>query len=61
MSERFDAVAWMRQRRAAIDKEDAGLTWKEKARKTRELLEGNPLWERLKGRVIEPGVRTAVR
>jgi len=27
----FDAVAWMRQRRAEIDREDQGLTWEEKS------------------------------
>jgi len=37
------------------------LTWEEKARKTRELLKGDPLWERLKDRVVEPGVRVTVK
>lgn len=54
MKKSFDAVAWMRQRRAAIDKEDKGLTWEEKSRKTLGVLEGDPLWERLKSRVVEP-------
>jgi hypothetical protein len=61
MTERFDAVAWMRQRRAEIDEEDASLSWKEKALRTRELLEGMPAWERLKGRVIEAGRPAALR
>ena len=56
MAKRFDAVAWMRQRRAAIDQEDAGLTWEEKSRKTLDLLEDDPLWQRLKGRVLHPAV-----
>jgi hypothetical protein len=51
MKKTFDAVAWMRRRRAEIDKEDEGLTWEERSRKTVALLEGNPRWERLKKRV----------
>ena len=60
MSERFDAVAWMRKRRGEIDEEDQGLSWQEKSRKTRALLEGDPLWERLKGRAVDPA-RLALR
>jgi predicted ATPase len=48
MKKTFDAVAWMRRRRTEIDKEDEGLTWEERNRKTVALLEGNPRWERLK-------------
>ena len=58
MAKAFDAVAWMRQRRAAIDEEDAGLTWEQKRRKTVAALEGDPLWERLKGRQVPPPVLT---
>ena len=54
MAKPFDAVAWMRQRRAEIDEEDAGLTWREKSQKTTAALEGDPLWERLKGRLARP-------
>jgi len=54
MIEGFDAVAWMRQRRAQIDKEDEGLTWKDKSEKTHRLLQGDPLWEYLRGRLVEP-------
>ncbi len=54
MDKSFDAVAWMRKRRAEIDVEDAGLTWEERSRKTREILKGDPLWERLKSRVSGP-------
>jgi hypothetical protein len=50
MKKTFDAVEWMRRRRAEIDKEDEGLTWEERSRKTIALLEGNPRWERLKKR-----------
>jgi len=50
----FDAVAWMRNRRAKIDEEDQGLSWEEKHSKTRQLLEKDPLWLRLKDRVVEP-------
>jgi hypothetical protein len=50
----FDAVAWMRARRAQIDEEDRGLSWKEKREKTRRLLEGDPLWLRLNDRIVGP-------
>ncbi len=49
----FDAVAWMRRRRAKIDEEDRGLSWEEKHSKTRQLLEKDPLWIRLKDRIVE--------
>ncbi len=59
----FDAVAWMRTRRAKIDEEDQGLSWEEKRKKTRRLLEDDPLWLRLKNRVVEldSSSRMAVR
>jgi hypothetical protein len=50
----YDAVAWMRKRRTEIDEEDKGLSWEEKREKTRRLLEKDPLWLRLRGRLIEP-------
>ena len=50
----FDAVAWMRARRAKIDEEDQGLSWAEKREKTRNLLETDPLWFRLRKRAVEP-------
>jgi hypothetical protein len=53
MKKTFDAVAWMRKRRAEIDKEDEGLSWKEKDEKTRRLLKTDPLWIRLKTRIVE--------
>jgi hypothetical protein len=54
MSKGFDAVAFMRSRREEIDREDAGLSWEERVRKTRELLRRDPLWLYLKDRVAEP-------
>jgi hypothetical protein len=50
----FDAVARMRKRRMEIDEKDKGLSWEEKREKTRRLLEQDPLWLRLKGRLMEP-------
>jgi hypothetical protein len=55
MTKRFDAVAFMRQRREEIDREDAALTWAEKSLKTLQQLQGNPLWERLKTRTVPTG------
>ena len=50
----FDAIAWMRRRREKIDEEDRGLSWDEKHIKTRQLIENDPLWLRLRGRVVKP-------
>jgi len=52
MSKAFDAVEFMRRRREEIDREDSGLTWEEKSRRALERLHGDPLWERLKDRVV---------
>jgi hypothetical protein len=54
VSKSFDAVGFMRRRREEIDREDEGLSWEERARKTRELLSKDPLWLHLKDRVAEP-------
>jgi len=54
MKKSFDAVAWMRRRRMEIDQEDQGLSWVERRKKTRKLVEQDPLWDRLKGRLVEP-------
>ena len=54
MSKGFDAVAFMRRRREEIDREDEGLTWEERVRKTRKLLKNDPLWLYLKDRLAEP-------
>ena len=54
MKTSFDAVAWMRERRAKIDEEDQGLSWAEKREKTCGLLEIDPLWLRLRTRAVEP-------
>jgi len=53
MKETFDAVAWMRKRRTEIDKEDQKLSWEEKRKKTRRILEKDPLWLKLKNRVVK--------
>lgn len=56
MKKGFDAVAWMRSRREKIDEEDQDLSWSEKREKTHRLLQGDPLWLRLRGRAVEPAV-----
>ena len=55
MTKAFDAVEFMRKRRAQIDDEDRGLSWGDKARKTLDLLRDNPLWKHVRSRVAEPG------
>jgi len=55
MDKTFDAVAFMRKRREEIDREDAALTWQERSAKTRTILEGDPLWQRLQHRALQPG------
>ena len=54
MNKTFDAVAWMRKRRAEIDEETRGLSWQERARKIEEALQGDPLWEQLKSKMVAP-------
>ena len=54
MKKTFDAVDWMRARRAKIDEEDRNLSWVEKREKTRGLLETDPLWLRLRKRAVGP-------
>jgi len=54
MKNRFDAVSWMRARRERIDEEDQKLSWEQKHEKTRRLLERDPLWLRLRNRIVEP-------
>ena len=53
MKKIFDAVDWMRKRRTEIDEEDQGLSWEAKRKKTRHILEGDPLWLKLKNRLAE--------
>ena len=53
MKKTFDAVAWMRKRRTEIDEEDQRLSWEEKRKKTRKILERDPLWLKLKKRVVK--------
>jgi hypothetical protein len=50
----FDAVIWMRKRRTEIDEEDRELTWEEKRQKTRNFLEKDLLWHKLRKRLVEP-------
>lgn len=52
MTEHFKAVEWMRRVRAQIDAEDEGLQWEEKHRKTLEILAKDPLWQKLKDRMV---------
>lgn len=54
MTENFKAVEWMRQVRAQIDAEDAGLGWSDKHQKTIKILDKDPLWHKLKDRMIDP-------
>ncbi len=61
MKKDFDAVAFMRKRRAEIDDEDAGLTWEERSVKTRALLEDDPLCLRLRERHVRAGDRGQAR
>jgi hypothetical protein len=49
----FNAVDWMRKRRTEIDEEDKGLSWEEKRKKTRSILKSDPLWRKLKNRLVE--------
>jgi hypothetical protein len=60
MSKSFDAVGWMRKRREEIDREDEGLSWEERAKKTASILRDNPVWRRLKDRTIGARSRSSV-
>jgi len=60
MSKAFDAVAFMRRRREEIDREDEGLSWEERARKTRELLSKDPLWQECPIMLRSEGFRVTV-
>ena len=61
MKKSFDAVGWMRKRRIEIDRETEGLSWEERSQRILESLEGDPLWERLKGRTAPQTPRTSTR
>ena len=54
MSKAFDTVGWMRKRRTQIDREDEGLSWEDKSRKTLKALENDPLWKKLSKRLVRP-------
>jgi hypothetical protein len=62
MIESFRAVEWMRAARVRIEAEDAGLGWEEQRRKTLAVLEEDPIWAKLKTRVVaRPTGITATR
>jgi hypothetical protein len=50
MKKTFDAVAWMRARREEIDREEEGLSWEERWKRTLETLKDDPLYRRLRDR-----------
>jgi len=50
----------MRKRREEIDREDEGLSWEERAKKTASILRDNPVWRRLKDRKIGARSRSSV-
>ena len=52
MKKTFDAVAFMRKRREELSREYEGLSWKEREKRVREALKDDPLWQRLKDRVV---------
>jgi hypothetical protein len=54
MKKKFDAVGWMRKRRIEIDRQTEGMSWEQRAREIRKSLQGDPLWERLRGRTTVP-------
>jgi hypothetical protein len=54
MKKRFDAVAWMRQRRTQIDEEDGTLTWAQKRQRTHEQVLQDPVLAPLCGEVVAP-------
>lgn len=53
MKKPFDAVAFQRKRRSEIDRETEGMSWEERDRKIMKDLEKDPLWKRLKSRVVD--------
>lgn len=54
MKKTFDAVAFMRRRREELSREYEGLSWDEQECKIREALKDDPLYQRLKHRVVQP-------
>jgi hypothetical protein len=58
-AKRFDAVRFMRKARERIGKEDAGLSWHQISRKTSMLVDKDPLWSKLKQRVLSTQPATA--
>ncbi len=54
MKKAFDAVSWMRQRRAQIDEEDATLTWAQKRERTHEQVRQDPILAQLSEEIVAP-------
>ena len=63
MKKTFDAVAFMRKRREELSREYEGLSWEECESRIRKSLKDDPLYLRLKDRVIQPAIlrNTVVR
>lgn len=58
MNKSFDAVAWMRRQRVAMDQATKGLSWPDRRRKIEASLCGDPLWELFKNRLSgQPAVK----
>ena len=57
----FDSVGFMRRRRIEIEKEDAGLGWEDRQKKTLEILADDPLWQSLRGRQVKATPAGAAR
>ena len=53
MKKKFDAVAFQRKRRAEIDRQTEGMSWEERHRWIMKDLEKDPLWQRLKHRMVD--------
>jgi hypothetical protein len=59
MKKSFDAVAFMRKRREELSQEYSGLSFDEIVRRNHEALKDDPLWLRLKERVVVPAPQAA--
>jgi len=54
VKKRFDSVSWMRAMRERIHEEDGKLSREGKPGKAGRLLEKDPLWIRLRKRIVDP-------
>jgi len=59
MKKPFDAVAFMRRRREELSQEYGGLSFSEISRRLGQALKDDPLWLRLKDRVVTPAPQAA--